>query len=146
MCGNVDSVYRGLLASCAAYHNLSTLYWRSLRNLQYRTMSKGCVSALHRTTLWRLKTWLLLLVFGAVSKQTNIPELFEVKDHVTQCSGVAHWWVFNSFWTTTTEVCGTEEWDISGFRYTHGLALCMRFVNSKKNIENRQLCLLRDGG
>ena len=52
---------------------------------------------------------MLLLVFGAVSKQTNVTKLFMMKEHVTQCSGVTHWRVFNSFWTTT------EESDISGF-------------------------------
>jgi len=34
---------------------------------------------------------MLLLVFGAVSKQTNVTKLFMMKDHVTQCSGETHW-------------------------------------------------------
>ena len=33
---------------------------------------------------------MLLLVFGAVSKQTNVTKLFMMKEHVTQCSGVTH--------------------------------------------------------
>ena len=33
---------------------------------------------------------MLLLVFGAVSKQTTIPILFVVKEHVTQFSIVTH--------------------------------------------------------
>ena len=43
---------------------------------------------------------MLLLVFEAVSKQTNVTKLLMMKEHVTQCSGVTHWHVFNSFWTT----------------------------------------------
>ena len=33
---------------------------------------------------------MLLLVFGAVSKQTNVTKLFMMKEHVTQSSGVTH--------------------------------------------------------
>ncbi len=36
-----------------------------------------------------------------------------MREHVTQCSRVAHWCVFNNVWTTM-EVCGTEESFISG--------------------------------
>lgn len=31
-----------------------------------------------------------------------------MREHVTQCNGVAHLCVFNSFWLTM-DVCGTEE-------------------------------------
>lgn len=51
---------------------------------------------LHRTTLRRLKTRLLLFVFRAVSKQTNVTLILIMNlQHVSQCNGVAHWHVFN---------------------------------------------------
>ena len=51
------------------------------------------------TSLWRLETWSLLSVFGAVSKKNpNVTKLLIMKEHVTQCSDVTHWCVFNSFW------------------------------------------------
>ncbi len=40
-----------------------------------------------------------------------------MKEHVSLCDGVAHYWGFHSFWTTI-ELCGTEEFDTPGFGYT----------------------------
>ena len=54
-----------------------------------------------------------------LQRQTTVAIGFIIKEHVTQCSGLAHWRVFNSFWTTI-EIYGTEEYDISDFVYTLG--------------------------
>ena len=43
----------------------------------------------------------MLLVFGAISKQDMVTLSSGIKEHVTHCSCVAQWCVFNSFWTTT---------------------------------------------
>ena len=53
----------------------------------------------HCCTGWQVPGRLPLLVFAAVSKQTNMTKVFTMKEHVTQYS----------FWTTA------EESDISGF-------------------------------
>ena len=82
-----------------------TRWWSSSMVLSSRACSVA--SALHRTTLLRQKIWSLLLLFGAVSKQPNMPILFRVKEPV------AHWCVFN-FWTTM-ELYSTQEYDISDF-------------------------------
>ena len=76
--------------------------------------SRGCdmsYNKLMKHCKWRLP--LMELISGgwqhdlAVYKQTSVPILFRVMEHVTYCGSVAHFSIFNSF--LTTEVYGTEE-------------------------------------
>lgn len=68
-----------------------------------------------RTDPLRLKMGLLLLLFRDISKQITGATAIRAKGHVTKCNtGV----FLIAFWTTM-EGYGTEEYDISGFVYTH---------------------------
>lgn len=51
--------------------------------------------------------------------------IFVMKEHVSQCNGLAHWSVIEAHWTM--ELCGTEE---SGFGY-----IFMGFVVSSSKLQ-----------
>ena len=97
---------------------LSNLHWsRIVECQQYRpAIFFNLLAGIVFECLQTLKMWLLLFVFGAVSKLTNMTIIFKAKEHVARSR------VFNSF-CTTTEVSGIEEENISSFEYTHTILI-----------------------